>query len=225
MTARVVDIPLRFAHCQVVLGDVPTLVDTGTARDVPRIVARLATLGLTPRDVRRIILTHADGDHAGGAAELQELCGAEVVVHRAEAAYLSGELPAGFGLLKRAVVALSGRARPPEVGRWVEGGELIDGLEVVATPGHTPGHISLVVGRTLIAGDAFTTGGRCREVPRVMSADVRRSHAAIHLLAERDVEQAFSGHGDAVLDVGLGLRALSARLRRRDASGPPPARR
>ena len=68
MSPRIVDIPLRFARCQLVLGDVPTLIDAGTLQDLQRIVAALAREGLQPRDLRRIILTHADGDHAGGAA-------------------------------------------------------------------------------------------------------------------------------------------------------------
>jgi glyoxylase-like metal-dependent hydrolase (beta-lactamase superfamily II) len=197
-----------------VLGDVPTLIDAGTARDLPRILAALAGAGLQPRDLRRIILTHADGDHAGGAARLQELSGAEVAAHRAEAGYLAGALPAGFGWVKRAVVALSGRARPPAVARWLDGGEVLDGLEVLATPGHTPGHISILAGRTLIAGDAFVTGRACREVPRLMSADVPRARAVIRALAGRDLDRAFSGHGPPVDDAGRRLAALAARLGR-----------
>jgi glyoxylase-like metal-dependent hydrolase (beta-lactamase superfamily II) len=211
--ARIVDIQLRFSHCQLVVGDVPTLIDAGTLSDVPRILAAMTRAGLEPSDLRQIILTHADGDHAGGAAHLQELSGAQVTAHRDEADYFAGKLPSGFGLIKRAVIALGGRARHPEVRRWLRGGEVLDGLEIIATPGHTPGHISVLCGKALIAGDAFTTGGRCKEVPRVMSADVPGSREAIRMLAERDVLRAFSGHGPPVDDAGRRLRELSARLR------------
>ncbi len=212
MSPRIIDIPLRFARCQLVLGDAPTLIDAGTLGDVPRILAALAEEGLGPRNLQRIILTHADGDHAGGAARLQDRSGAEVTAHRAEADYLSGVLPSGFGLIKRAVVALSGRAQPPEIRRWLDGGEMLDGLEIVPTPGHTPGHVSVLCGRILIAGDAFTSGARCKEVPSVMSADVPLSRETIRGLAERDLARAFSGHGPPVDDAGRRLRALAARL-------------
>ena len=212
---RIVDVPLTAARCQLVVGDVPTLVDAGLARDVPRTLAAIERAGLAPRDVKRIVLTHADGDHAGGAARLQELTGAEVVAHRAEASYLGdGELPRGFGLVKRLVIAMSGgRARPPEIVRWLDGGEQLDELEILHTPGHTAGHVAILVGRVLIAGDAFVSGARCKEVPRVMSDDVPRSRRTLAALAERDVDRAFSGHGAPVDDAGRRLRALAARLR------------
>ncbi|MBK7580461.1 MAG: MBL fold metallo-hydrolase [Myxococcales bacterium] len=207
--AKIVDIPLRFARCQLILGDVPTLVDTGTAADVPRILRALAGAGLGPTELQRIILTHADGDHAGGAWKLQQRSGAEVVAHQDEAAYFDGVLPAGFGWVKRAVVALSGRARRPEALRWVRHGEQLDGAQVV----HTPGHISLLVGDALIAGDAFSSGPHCQEVPRVMTADPARSRDTIRELAEHSPERAFSGHGAPIVNAGARLRALAARLR------------
>lgn len=212
-TTRIVDIPLRFARAQLVLGDVPTLVDSGDAGDVPRIVAAIRRAGLEPRDVRRIILTHADGCHAGGARELQELTGAEVAAHPAERSYLlGGELPQGFGMVKRAAIAIYSKAAPPEVGRWVEHGEIVDGIEILHTPGHTPGHISVVVGAALIAGDAFATGLRCRETPRSMSADASLARDSLFVLAERDFSTAFSGHGAPVEDASDKLRALAAKL-------------
>src|SRR5260221_5859906 len=102
---KILDIALRFARCQLVLGDMPTLIDAGTEGDVPRILAAIGDQGLAPRDIRRIILTHADGDHAGGAARLQAMCCPKAVAHRAESAYLAGHLPAGFRSIKRSVMA------------------------------------------------------------------------------------------------------------------------
>src|SRR6266851_4000468 len=70
---RIVDIPLRFAHCQLVMADVPTLVDAGGAGDTNSVLAVLAREGLTVSQLGRIILTHGDGDHVDGAAELRRL--------------------------------------------------------------------------------------------------------------------------------------------------------
>lgn len=58
------------------------IVDTGTQYSVPRILQAIKNLGLTPKDVRYILLTHVHLDHAGGAGLLAEHCPqARVVVH------------------------------------------------------------------------------------------------------------------------------------------------
>jgi len=218
-TPRIVDVPLRFARAQIVLGDVPTLVDTGDAGDVPRLLAAIRGAGLELRDIRRIILTHADGSHAGGARRLQDLTGAEVAVHAAERSYLAGELPQGFGVVKRAAIAIYQKAEPPDVGRWLAHGDVLDGIEVLHTPGHTPGHVSLLAGTALIAGDAFATGQRCKETPRSMSADASLARDSIYVLAERDILTAFSGHGEPIGDAGEKLRLLAAKLTGRRSNG------
>src|SRR6266581_2575952 len=148
---RIVDIPLRFARCQLVIADVPTLVDAGGAADTSSVLAVIAREGLSMSQLGRIILTHGDGDHIGGAAELQRLSGAELVAHEDERPHIEG---------------------------WVTGGEVIDGLEVAHSPGHTPGSICVYAGDAILAGDAFRTGARFKEVPALMSANAARSRAS-----------------------------------------------
>ena len=212
LALRIVDIPLAWVRCQLVVGDVPTLVDAGMRSDAPRILDAIRLAGLAPGDLRRIVLTHGDADHWGGAAALQEATGAEVLAHRDERPYLEGTNPAGFGLFKRAVVATSRRWRRPTITRWLVGGESIDGIDVVHAPGHTPGSLCLYAGDALLAGDTLSTGPRFREVPRLMSADVPRSREAIRNLAARPIARAFSGHGPPAERAGALLCALADRL-------------
>ena len=210
---RIVDIPLRFARCQLVMADVPTLVDAGGAADTSSVLAVIAREGLSMSQLGRIILTHGDGDHIGGAAELQRLSGAELVAHEDERPYLEGHVPAGFSIVKRMVVAIGSRGPRPHIDRWVTGGEVIDGLEVAHAPGHTPGSICVYAADAILAGDAFRTGARFEEVPALMSADVSRSRASIRTLAQRPVTRAFSGHGPPADGAEARLRSLVQRLR------------
>lgn len=129
-----------------------TLVDCGVERAPRRIVAGLAALGKHPSDVQRIVLTHAHADHAGGAAAMLSQAAAEGVdVHTDEAEFArAGQAPAGDGesmMFKVMQRVNSGKFTPVPVAREFHDGDVLDvagGLQVFHTPGHTPGHVSLL---------------------------------------------------------------------------------
>jgi glyoxylase-like metal-dependent hydrolase (beta-lactamase superfamily II) len=210
MRSRVIDLRAGFVHSQVVITDVVTIVDPAQ----PHVLLdALAGERIQPTDVRRIVLTHGDGDHWSGAAELAERTGAEIAAHEDDRAYIEGRGMPHFSLVKRAVIAATTRgARRPEVDRLLHGGEVIDGIEVIHTPGHTPGHICLRVEDVLIAGDAVRTGKQFREVPVFMTSDRERSRASIRRLAGLEFVRAFSGHGEPAVEASEKLRALVAAL-------------
>ena len=99
----------------------------------------------------RIALTHAHRDHRGSLDALAAaLPGVQVIASERRAALLAGDARPRGGL------SAAGAARPA---RLVADGETIGSLRVLATPGHTPGHLAFLDTRdgTLYAGDAFTT--------------------------------------------------------------------
>ena len=133
-----------------------TLIDTGLAGTRRLILARAAALGLP---IRRIALTHAHRDHIGSLDALAAaLPGVQVVASEREAALLEGDTglrdgePAG-----RLRGGFRGTATRPA--RLVADGDRVGSLRVLATPGHTPGHLAFFDARdgTLYAGDSFTT--------------------------------------------------------------------
>lgn len=211
MAARIVDVKAGQAHSQIVIDAVVTIVDAG---DAAPLLAALEREGIAPADVRRIVITHGDADHILGVAALRERTGAEVVAHEAERGYLDGTAPPRFSIPKRLMIAVGSRQLVrPRIDRWVRGGEVLDGVEVIHTPGHTPGHISLRIGDTVIAGDAFRTGADAfGEVPHIMTADVTRSRESIRLLASLGAERAFSGHWAPSDGASGKLRVLAASL-------------
>lgn len=135
-----------------------TLIDTGLPGDGKGYQAHAAALGAP---IRRIVLTHAHGDHVGSLDELAAaLPGVEVIASARDARFLAGERGLDPGEpqapLKGSITTV--KTRPT---RTVNAGDRIGSLEVVATPGHTPGHMALLDTRdgSLLAGDAFMTQG------------------------------------------------------------------
>jgi glyoxylase-like metal-dependent hydrolase (beta-lactamase superfamily II) len=142
----------------VVEDDGLTLVDTMLSRSQDGILAAARELG---RPIVRIVLTHAHGDHVGSldalAAALPE---AEVSISARDARFLGGDrtLDPGEPQSKLRGGYPTTSTRP---GRELSPGDRVGSLEVVAAPGHTPGHVALLDtrDRTLIAGDAYSTLG------------------------------------------------------------------
>lgn len=144
-----------------------TLVDTGFAESAALILAELQKLGVEAGQISNIVLTHADRDHAGSAKELHELTGATLWASEREAPYITGqklhykplsaqvlaELPADFAALVR-----DGIPSVPIQNHLVPGQRLpfMRNALVIATPGHSPGHVSLYFEqeKILISGDA-----------------------------------------------------------------------
>jgi glyoxylase-like metal-dependent hydrolase (beta-lactamase superfamily II) len=135
-----------------------TLVDStmsSPAADVARVAAEL---GL---QLRRVALTHAHGDHVGGVAGVRDgYPGVIVSIGERDARLLAGDTSLQPG--EPQVPAKGWFVKVPwEPDQQLKPGDRVGSLEVVASPGHTPGHIAFldVRDRTMIAGDAFQTRG------------------------------------------------------------------
>jgi len=147
-----------------------TLIDAGLARSGKKILKYIARLGGSPQDLRRIVITHADGDHVGGLATLKAVSGATVYASPVEAeaiaaGHMSRELKlSGPARWLFALMSPWFKATPATVDELVTGGQVLPalgGLHVVETPGHTPGHISLFApsAGVLFPGDSLVSEG------------------------------------------------------------------
>ena len=116
--------------------------------DAPRILSQAQADGV---EVKMILLTHAHFDHTGGVAELcASLPGVPVYLHPADAALVGSDV---FPAIGAATV-------PYEDGDTVQLGELA--IQVLHTPGHTPGGVCLLVGDALFTGDTLFYGSMGR---------------------------------------------------------------
>lgn len=132
---------------------VGVVVDPGG--DPENIIAAITGLGLR---ISCVINTHGHFDHVGGNRKVLEHTGAELLVHEADARYLSlaAEVAVKYG-------AVTENSPPP--GRFLEDGMILDfgnhQLEVIHTPGHTPGGCCLLIASegVVITGDTLFAEG------------------------------------------------------------------
>jgi glyoxylase-like metal-dependent hydrolase (beta-lactamase superfamily II) len=200
----------RFTGVYLVAADELVLVDAGTPGRAARLAQELEAAGRRPA---LIVLTHGDTDHTGGANELRRRFQVEVWAPAAERALLEHRLR-GRGVLPTLTRVLT-RAQPATVDRWFEPGDVVAGLQVIATPGHTPGHVSFRRGDLLIAGDAVQTGERFRVPRRFLNVDHERALRSVAELADLEgLDLAVSGHGAPARDATTKLRRLASEVRR-----------
>jgi glyoxylase-like metal-dependent hydrolase (beta-lactamase superfamily II) len=196
-----------------------TLVDTMIPGSEKGILAAAQSLGAP---IVRIALTHAHGDHVGSVDALHAaLPDAEVIISARDARFLTGEKALDPGepqdKLRGGYKQLD--TKPTRV---VNGGDRIGSLEVVSSPGHTPGHVSFLDtrDRTLFAGDAYSTLGGVAtpaathlRFPLVKMATWHGPTAltSARALRELDPSRLAAGHGKVVEAPGAAMDAAIAK--------------
>lgn len=186
-----------------------TLVDALLPNKEGTITKALAEIGRRLEDVSAIVLTHCHADHSGSAAALKTVSGAEVYVSAGDVAAVRGEerpppppMADRFPFLKpimRLIPAPAPVVVEHVIGEGI-GGRLPSDLQVVDTPGHTPGHVSYLLDRAgglLFVGDAAVA--KRSEVKRGwMNRAEPTFDASLRHIAELDFERAVFGHASPI---------------------------
>lgn len=157
------------------------LVDTGVEGSQGAIEAALGEIGLGWESVGHLIVTHQHPDHQGSV---------DAVLSASAAPWYAGQ-----GDIDAITASVAGTV--------VGDGDSVFDLTVIETPGHTPGHISVLdpAAGILVAGDALNgADGGVAGANSDFSDDMDAANASVVKLAGFDYEVALFGHGEPVLE-------------------------
>lgn len=184
------------SYAYVIVGEEPVLVDTFFPGKSDRVVAGLARIGMRPTDLAHIVLTHSDVDHIGNAKRLKELSGATLWAPREELPYIyKQEKDHGIRRIIRAIM----KVEQPVIDETYDAGKRIADLEIIPTPGHTKGHVSIRLGDVLIAGDLVTTRqGKLKPSPSFLTWDRAELQRSLRAVGKQPFDWICPAHGEPV---------------------------
>jgi glyoxylase-like metal-dependent hydrolase (beta-lactamase superfamily II) len=196
-----------------------TLIDTAIPRSSKAFLAAAEKVG---KPITTILLTHAHGDHVGSLDELHAaLPEAAVVISERDSRYLDKVMTLDPGEPQGKLRGSFPGAKTKPT-RTVTPGELVGSLEVIASPGHTPGHVSFLDprDRTLYGGDAYSTLGGVATaakmnprfpLPGFATWDKPLALASAKALRALEPARLAPGHGKVVESPGAAMDAAIKR--------------
>jgi len=178
--AKALRVNMGFVNAYVLIrGKEAAVVDTGTAGNGSKIADVVRTAGLGWDAVHHVILTHYHPDHIGSVGEV---LGAAA---KATAYAGAADIP---------------QIKSPRPIKTVGDNDEVFGLRVIATPGHTPGHVCVFdpAGSLLILGDAMNNIDKLAGPNLQYTADMVQAHQSVKKLAKLKFERAVFGHGEPI---------------------------
>ena len=188
-----------------------TLIDASMKSDGGDVFYAMQQLKLPVESIQAILLTHWHNDHTAGTRAVKEATQAKVYCHAEDTPNMEHSL--GKPPFHKKIADLIPELGPlilfkgligemvPEavkVDITIKDGDIInDDIEVIATPGHTPGHVAFYdrVSKTLFAGDSLACiRGKLRFMARPVTPDLPSARLSMQKALDRDIEVICPGH-------------------------------
>ncbi|MBI3962826.1 MAG: MBL fold metallo-hydrolase [Deinococcus sp.] len=188
------------------------LIDSGVGLEVDAILRQVRDDGLDPAQISTILITHSHADHAGGAARLAQLTGAQVIASRQAAPTLrTGDMVASGARLGQQAGIYPGdyQLTPCSIAREVSDGDLINvgdiEFTVLETPGHCRDHLAFyarIEGKpSLFGGDSVFHSGRIL-IQNIPDCSLPEYSRTAQRLAALEVDALLTGHLTIALSGG-----------------------
>jgi glyoxylase-like metal-dependent hydrolase (beta-lactamase superfamily II) len=198
-------------------GDRLTLIDSGYEGSETPILDAVRSLGRQPGDLSNIVLTHCHPDHAGSVAALKQATQAKTWMHRVDAEVVRGNSPmirskVAPGILNQILYRIfiknvAPYVPPATIDCEVGDGDLLPiagGLRVIHTPGHSAGHVALLLERD---GGLLFVGDACSNVLGVRYSivydDLAEGRRSLAKLAQVEASAICFGHGKLLAGPGV----------------------
>ena len=197
-----------------------TIIDTGMPYSEKQTLKYIASLGHSPKEIKRILITHADLDHYGCLAALKEASGARTYASQSEAEAMAKGISSrpvnrNVGRFQGFMIRLAGKLLKPtpiQVDELLTEGQILPvlgGLQVVETPGHSPSHLSYYAPsvRVLFCGDSMRSNAKGLHASRsrnnwdqALAKDSARKQSML------GAQITCPGHGPVVKETGADFR-------------------
>ncbi|MFS0906522.1 MBL fold metallo-hydrolase [Priestia aryabhattai] len=190
------------------------LIDTGVPGQLNKIKESMSKIGVPFETLKAIILTHQDIDHIGSAPQLLNELNNQITVyaHENDKPYIEGALPLiktdtsrmskeELASLPKEVKHLYDNSPKVKVDGLLENKQELPycgGIEVIYTPGHSPGHISLYLkqSKTLVAGDAMVKINNQLHGPvKQTTLDIKTATESLKKFLDYDIDTVICYHG------------------------------
>lgn len=173
----------------------PVLIDTSMGFNGSRILRELSSLGVNPKDIGHILITHHDLDHIGSAALLQEATGATVWASAEDIPYIMVEKDRHS--FKKYLSRIIRVKKPANLKAF--SGNAINGIQILPSPGHTPGHVCFLYDGVLFAGDLLENKkGKLIPYPAAWDWDYQQMLLSIKKIASIAFTWVCPAHGKPI---------------------------
>ena len=141
-------------YAYVILEKEPILIDSGRPGQGKAILRELESMNIELKDIHHIFFTHHDVDHVGNLELLEEKTGAKIWASKEDIPYIKGNKTRPG--IKRVFSWFIRAKKPREINPYPLERKL-NGVKIIPTPGHTPGHVCLLYNDFLFVGDLIKT--------------------------------------------------------------------
>jgi len=206
-------IPVGITNCYLLVGEKIILIDGGAPGHVQDFMQGMDEIGISPRDIDLILLTHGHADHMGSLHQIEQITHARIAMHKADCAWVESglpELPPGVTPWGRTLIGLGQVLYKPRIlpcsVNYAFDAKIFSLMKqgfgipakVIHTPGHSPGSISVLLDSgEVFAGDMAMHAWYLRSTPGlpVLAEDMSLVIQSWKRLIRMGAKRVYPAHG------------------------------